>query len=295
MTPDEVSQQVRRLEIQTRQLVRALTAGEYASAFRGRGVEFAEVREYQPGDDIRTIDWNVTARLGQAYVKRFHEERELTVFFLLDVSASTLFGCRRRTKLELGIEVCAVLALAAARSNDRTGVLCFGERTARLVEPARGRRQALRLIAELFSDLSVGGTTRLGEGLELLESVLRRRSVLFILSDFLSAGYEGPLSRLARRHDTIAIQLRDPRERELPAIGLLPLRDPESGRWRWLDSDQPAVRRLLAERSAEHDAELESHCRRSGVDLLRLETDRSYAEPLIALFQLRRRRLGGAA
>jgi uncharacterized protein (DUF58 family) len=294
LSPDEVARQVRRLEIQTRQLVRALAAGEYASAFRGRGVEFAEVREYQPGDDIRTIDWNVTARLGQAFVKRFHEERELTVFFLLDISGSTLFGSRLRTKLDLGTEVCAVLALAAARTNDRTGLVCFADRVVRMVEPGRGRRQALRLVAELLSGLQAGGNTGLREGLELMESVLRRRSVLFLISDFLSPGYEGPLTRLGRRHDTIAIQLRDPRERELPSIGLVPARDPESGAWRWIDTDRPEVRHLLARQSAAHDAQVEDQCRRSGVDLLRLETHQSYAEPLLALFQRRRRQRGAA-
>jgi uncharacterized protein (DUF58 family) len=295
MTPEEVMQEVRRIEITTRHLVRDLVAGEYSSAFRGRGVEFAEVREYAPGDDIRTIDWNVTARLGSAYVKRFHEERELTVLFLVDLSGSTAFGSRRRTKAELAVEVAAVLALAAARGNDRIGLLTFSDRVDRFLEPARGRRQAFRLIGELLTERPRGSGTTLTDTLEYLEPLLRRRAVLFILSDFLTSGYETVLARLARRHDAIAVHLRDPRERELPAVGLLPIADPETGEWRMVDTDDPVLRRRLVERSLAHDATLERTFRHRGVDLLRLDTDRSYAEALLAFFRRRQRQVGRVA
>ncbi len=291
MTPDEVTREVRRIEITTRHLVRDIVAGEYSSAFRGRGVEFAEVREYQPGDDVRTIDWNVTARLGSAYVKRYLEERELTVVFLVDFSASGRFGSRVRTKGELGAEVAAVLALAAARNNDRVGAAFFTDRIEHHIAPAKGRRHVLRLISELLAFEPAGTGTDLGAALAELEPTLRRRAVLFILSDFMTAGYEPVLGRLARRHDVVALQLVDPRERALPAAGLVTLWDPESGGWRRIDTSDAAVRAWFARRSEEFDRGLERGLRERNADLLRLETGRSYAEPLLSFFRRRERML----
>ncbi len=291
MTPDEVTREVRRIEITTRHLVRDIVAGEYSSAFRGRGVEFAEVREYQPGDDVRTIDWNVTARLGSAYVKRYLEERELTVVFLVDFSASGRFGSRVRTKGELGAEVAAVLALAAARNNDRVGAAFFTDRIEHHIAPAKGRRHVLRLISELLAFEPAGTGTDLGAALAELEPTLRRRAVLFILSDFMTAGYEPVLGRLARRHDVVALQLVDPRERALPAAGLVTLWDPESGGWRRIDTSDAAVRAWFARRSEEFDRGLERGLRERNADLLRLETGRPYAEPLLSFFRRRERML----
>jgi uncharacterized protein (DUF58 family) len=291
VTPDEVTREVRRIEITTRHLVRDIVAGEYSSAFRGRGVEFAEVREYQPGDDVRTIDWNVTARLGSAYVKRYLEERELTVVFLVDFSASGRFGSRVRTKGELGAEVAAVLALAAARNNDRVGAAFFTDRIEHHIAPAKGRRHVLRLISELLAFEPAGTGTDLGAALAELEPTLRRRAVLFILSDFMAAGYEPVLGRLARRHDVVALQLVDPRERALPAAGLVTLWDPESGGWRRIDTSDAAVRAWFARRSEEFDRGLERGLRERNADLLRLETGRSYAEPLLSFFRRRERML----
>ena len=196
MTPEEVSREVRRIEITTRHLVRDIVAGEYSSAFRGRGVEFAEVREYQPGDDVRTIDWNVTARLGAAYVKRYLEERELSVLFVVDMSASGGFGSRLRTKGELGAEVAAVLALAAARNNDRVGALFFTDRIEYHLAPAKGRRHVLRLINDLLAFAPRGTGTDLGAALAELEPTLRRRAIIFVLSDFMATGYEAVLGRI---------------------------------------------------------------------------------------------------
>lgn len=283
--------EVRRIEITTRHLVRDIVAGEYSSAFRGRGVEFAEVREYQPGDDVRTIDWNVTARLGTTYVKRYLEERELTVCLVVDFSASKRFGSRLRTKGDLATEVCAVLALAAARNNDRVGTLFFTDRVERMIPARKGRRHVLRIISEILSFVPEGSGTDLTGTLDYLESVLRRRSVLFIVSDFLTAGYRPGLGRLARRHDVIALQLSDPRERQLPDAGLVSLWDPESGAWRYVDTGSAGVRDEFRRRTMEFDLELESGLRELGVDLVRLETDRSYAEPLIAFFRRRGRML----
>jgi uncharacterized protein (DUF58 family) len=287
MSPEEVTREVRRLEITTRHLVRDIMAGEYSSAFRGRGVEFAEVREYQPGDDIRTIDWNVTARLGAAYVKRYLEERELSVLFVADRSASSGFGSVRRTKSDLTTEVCAVLALAAARNNDRVGAVFATDRVEHYVAPRKGRRQALRVISDLLSFRPSGSGTDLGAALSYLEPTLRRRAVVFLISDFLGTGYESPLGRLARRHDVIALQLIDPRERELPDVGLATLWDPESGSWRVVDTGDLGLRERFRARAAAFDATLERTLRESGADLLRLETGKSYAEPLLAFFRRR--------
>jgi uncharacterized protein (DUF58 family) len=291
MTPEEATHEVRRLEITTRHLVRDIMAGEYSSAFRGRGVEFAEVREYQPGDDIRTIDWNVTARLGSAYVKRYLEERELTILFLADVSASGGFGSRRRTKGELAVEVAAVLALAAARNNDRVGVAFATDRIEHYVTPAKGRRQALRVISDLLSYTPRSPETDLARALTELEPVLRRRAVVFLLSDFLASGYGSALARLARRHDVIGVQVADPRERELPDVGLVTLWDPETDTWRIVNTGDGRVRQRFRERAERWDRELGQTFSESGADLLRLETGEPYADALIGFFRRRERML----
>ena len=291
MTPEEAAHEVRRIEITTRHLVRDIVAGEYSSAFRGRGVEFAEVREYQPGDDVRTIDWNVTARLGATYVKRYLEERELSVLFLVDASASGRFGSRLRTKTELGAEVTAVLALAAARNNDRIGAIFFTDRVEYYLAPAKGRRHVLRLISDLLTFEPAGAATDLGAALTELEPTLRRRAVIFLLSDFLATGHETVLARLARRHDVVGLQLVDPRERTLPAAGIVTLWDPETGAWRRVDTDAPAVRQHFARTAEAFDRGLAQTLRELNVDLLRLETGQSYAEPLLTFFRRRERML----
>ena len=291
MTPEEVAREVRRLEITTRHLVRDIVAGEYSSAFRGRGVEFAEVREYQPGDDIRTIDWNVTARLGTAYVKRYLEERELTVLFVVDRSASGDFGSRLRTRSDLAGELVTVLALAASRNNDRVGLLVATDRIERYTAPAKGRRHALRIVSELLGYEPEARGTDLRAALEGLEALLRRRAVIFILSDFLTGGWESVLGRLARRHDVIAVALMDQRERELPDVGLVTLWDPETGDWRLVDTGDPRVRTHFRDTAVAFESRLERTLRERGADLLRLETGKPYAEPLLAFFRRRERML----
>lgn len=291
MSEQEVLEEVRRLEITTRHLVRDILAGQYLSVFHGRGVEFSEVREYQPGDDVRSIDWNVTARLGTAYVKRYIEERALTVMFIVDQSASRRFGSRRRTKGDLATEVAAVLALAAARNHDRIGALFFTDRVERYIAPKQGRRQALRLISELLTFEPAATGTDLATALEFLEPTLRRRTVLFIVSDFLTQGFEGALARAGQRHDVIPLQLLDPRERELTPAGLVTLWDEESGAWRTVDTDSDLVRERFRRRMAAADQDLERMLRTRGVDLVRLRTDTSFAEPLMAFFRQRERRM----
>jgi uncharacterized protein (DUF58 family) len=282
-------QEVRRIEITTRHLVRDIVAGEYSSAFRGRGVEFSEVREYQPGDDVRSIDWNVTARLGAAYVKRYLEERELTVLFVIDASASALFGTRVRTKHKLGIEVSAVLALAAARNNDRVGAVWVTDQVERFVPPRRGKRHVLRIINDLLAFEPRHKGTDLAAGLRFTDSILRRRSVVFVVSDFLSRGLTSALESLARRHDLVALQLYDPRERELPDLGLVSLSDPETGAWRLVDTGDREVREKFRSRANQFDQLLQRELQECGADLVRLETSRPYAEPLIAFFRKRER------
>jgi uncharacterized protein (DUF58 family) len=247
------------------------------------------VREYQPGDDVRSIDWNVTARLGTAYIKRYLEERELTVLFLLDASASTMFGTQLRTKHQLGVEACAVLALAAARNNDRVGAVWVTDQIERFVPPRRGRRHVLRIINDLLAFKPVRPGTDLDAGLRFADSILRRHSVIFVVSDFLTSGPPPALELLARRHDVVALQLYDPRERELPNLGLVSLTDPETGSWRLVDTGRADIRDQFSRRAAEFDRSVRRHVLESGGDLVRLETGRPYAEPLIAFFRRRER------
>ena len=290
MITDEIADEVRRLELATRRLVRDLSAGDYASAFRGRGIEFQDVREYQPGDDVRTIDWRVTARLGVTYLRRHHEERELTMLLLVDESASAQVGSRRRTRSELSAQVAAVLALTAAHANDRVGAAFFSGGLGRMVAPRKGRRHALRVLGELLAARADGATTDLGAALDALEPLLPRRVVLVILSDFYTSGYQLPLARLARKHEVICMQLRDSIEQALPAVGLVRLRDPESGVIVTVDASSVAVREMVAERRARFDETLAHDLYASGSELVRLDASGDFAEPLVAFFRRRARR-----
>jgi uncharacterized protein (DUF58 family) len=287
----EVLRQVRLLEIHTRRLVTDVFAGEYSSVFKGRGMEFADVREYQPGDDIRLIDWNVTARMGSPFVKQFVEERELTVMFLVDHSSSEVFGTRVRTKSDLAAEVCAVLAMTAVKNHDRVGTVLFTDRVERFVPPKKGKTHVLRVIRELLSFEPRGRGTDLTAALEFTNRILTRRAVVFLVSDFLAEGYDRVLKATARRHDTIALQLVDPRERELPDVGLVAVRDPEGTEWRYLDTSSRRVRETFRSRGAAFDATLVRALRRRGVDVIRLDTSRPYVEPLLAFFRMRERLL----
>jgi len=290
VTPAELLREVRRIELTTRELVRDLVAGDYTSTFRGRGVEFAEVREYLPGDDVRTIDWNVTARMGTPYVKRFHEERQLTLLLLVDMSGSSAFGSTTRTKRELAAEVAAVLSLAATRHRDRVGALFYSDRIEWFAPPKSGRRQALSVVSQVLAFEPEGTGTDLLGTLDYLEPVLRQRAAVVLLSDFLDRSQWPGLDRLAHRHDVMAMQLTDPRERELPDVGLVTLLDPETGDWQVIDADRPGIRDRYRAARAEFDEAFALHCNRAGVDLLRLDTDHPYGERLAAFFSRRERR-----
>lgn len=290
MTPAELLREVKRIELTTRELVRDLVAGDYASIFRGRGMEFSEVREYLPGDDVRTIDWNVTARLGTPYVKRFQEERQLTLLLLVDVSASSGFGSTGRTRRQLIAELTAVLALASTRHRDRVGAAFYSDRVEWFAPPRSGRRQAVRIVDQVLAYAPEGRPTDLPRALEYLDPLLRRHAAVVVLSDFLDQPQWGSLERLAWRHDAMALQITDPRERELPAVGLVTLWDPESGDWAVIDADDPAMRqRFVAERTA-FDTDFSSFCNTRGIDLLRLDTNRPYGERLAAFFSRREHR-----
>ncbi|HEU4829285.1 MAG TPA: DUF58 domain-containing protein [Gemmatimonadales bacterium] len=289
VSPD-VLKQVKAIELRTRGLVTSLFAGEYRSLFRGQGMEFAEVRAYEHGDDFRAIDWNVSARLASPYVKTFTEERELTVMLVVDQSGSTRFG-EPMTKAALSVEVGAVLALAAAAQNDRVGALLFADEVERVVPPRKGRRHALRVIRDLIAFAPEGRRTNLAASLTYATRLLRHHSIVVVLSDFLAEGWEKPLRRLAARHEVVAIVVSDPRERDLPESGWIELADAETGRRVLVDTGDRTVRdrvRTLAEKRREERARMLSA---AGVDTVQLTTGTDYAIPLRRAFALRARRL----
>jgi uncharacterized protein (DUF58 family) len=291
MIPKEILRKVRRIEISTRGLVNEIFSGEYHSVFKGRGMNFAEVREYQFGDDIRSIDWNVTARVGSPYVKVFEEERELTVMLVVDVSGSGDFGTVERMKGEIAVEICALLAFSAIKNHDKVGLIIFTDRIEKFVPPRKGRAHVLRVLRELLYFEPEGRGTDIGMALEYLTHVTRRRAVVFLVSDFLSKDYERPLSVAGRRHDVVAIKVADPRETELPAIGYLELEDAETGEHVLVDTSDADVRRAIDVRVAEARVARERMFRSAKIDFVEVRSDRSYIDPLMRFFQLRARRL----
>jgi uncharacterized protein (DUF58 family) len=281
---------VRKIQIRTSHLVSDLFAGQYQSVFKGRGMEFAEVRLYQPGDDVRTIDWNVTARSGTPHVKRFAEERELTVMLVVDASGSTLFGSRRQTKQALAAELSALLAFSAITNNDKVGLVMFTDRIELALPPRKGNRHVLRVIREILSLRPQGRGTDIPAALEHLGRVTKRRCVLFLVSDFLTPGWRRALRIASRRHDVVAVVLEDPREAELPAVGLVELEEAETGE-RWVvDTRDWRVRDAFAREAAKARAERDRELRATDVDAIVVGTDRPYAEALRRFFRMRERR-----
>ena len=287
MITPELLAQVRRLTIRSRRAVEEVFSGAYRSAFRGQGLEFAEVREYVPGDDIRSIDWNVTARAGRPFVKRFDEERELTVIVALDLSGSLAFGSRSRAKRDAAAEAGALLALAAARNRDRVGLLLFTDRVELFLPPGKSRSRALRIARELLAFEPEGRGTDLGTAFGFLHRVLRRRSVVFLISDWRGADFDRPLSLLARKHDVVALDVADPLEREGPARGLLRVRDLETGKAAWVDASSRAARGAWRAAVARRGKELDQTFRRAGVPRLALDAERPAAPVLIRYFERR--------
>jgi len=295
MIPKEILKKVRRIEITTRGMVNDVFSGEYQSVFKGRGIEFTEVREYLHGDDIRSIDWNVTARMGHPYVKKFDEERQLTIVFLVDASASARFGTVERTKTELAAELSAVLALSAARNNDRVGLVAFTDRIEKVVPPDRGRRHALRVVRELLSLEPEGRGTDIPLALDYLANVVQRHAIVFLVSDFLAEGYERALAVANRRYDLVAVEVTDPREAELPRVGVLELTDAESGERIVVDTDDAAFRLRYREAAEARRAERARTFRKLGIDTITLRTGADYVEPLERFFRARERRAGSLA
>jgi len=290
MIPREILRQVRRIEISTRGLVNEVFSGEYHSVFKGRGMNFAEVREYHYGDDIRNIDWNVTARAGAPFVKVFEEERELTVMLVVDVSASGDFGTRERLKTELGVEICALLAFSAIKNNDKVGLIIFSDRIEKFVPPRKGRRHVLRVLRELLYHEPEGRGTDINAALEYLAHIQRKRAVVFLVSDFRDEGFDKALSVAGRRHDLIAVRLGDERETELPPLGLLELEDPESGERVLVNTSSEAFRSAFRKENERRAAVLDRALKRSKVDTIDIRTGEPYAKPLMRFFRERARR-----
>jgi uncharacterized protein (DUF58 family) len=287
--PKHVLKKVRQIEIRTRHLVNDVLSGEYHSVFKGRGMEFAEVREYEPGDDIRTIDWNVTARMGRPYIKRFTEERELTVILVVDVSASGNFGTFEQMKGEIVAELCAVLAFAAIKNNDRVGLLIFTDQIEKFIPPKKGRTHILRVIRELLYTQPEQPGTDITQALEYLNKVITRRSIVFMVSDFLTSDYMTPLRIANKRHDMVAITITDPREIRLPPVGLIELEDVETGEEVLIDTNDKAWLQAYQKMNIQRREERDRQFRLMGVDAVHISTDRPYIDPLIQFFRMRER------
>lgn len=286
----QLQKKVRRIEIVSNRLVSERVAGEYHSVFKGQGIEFEEVRPYMPGDEIRSIDWNVTARAGAPHIKRYREEREMTVFFVVDLSGSCQFGSRGEFKSELMAEMTAVLALAAIANNDRVGLLIVTDQLELVVPPRKGRRHVLRLVREVLAHEPKGTGTDIALGLEHLRHVLPRRAVVFLISDFLAGGFERALAVVGQRHDMIAVAVNDPLEQELPAIGLVEVVDSESGGRMIVDTADPGLRRSYAAAMTRRRSNLQGLCRRHEIDLIELQTGRPYEGELVQFFRRRVRK-----
>jgi uncharacterized protein (DUF58 family) len=287
----ELLRQVRRIQVRVDRLVNDFVVGSYRSVFKGRGMEFEEVREYVPGDDIRTIDWNVTARTGWAHVKRYVEEREMTAILLVDLSLSGRFGSANRLKVDLATEISAVLAFSAIKNNDKIGLLIFTDHVEMFIPAAKGKRHVLRVIRELLNFEPKAGGTDVAGALEFLNKVLKRKAVVFLVSDFIDTDFERDLALTRTRHDLIPVRVSDPRESALPDVGLIELEDAETGERIVVDTRRQRVRDAFAAAGrSEHDA-LSTFLRSMGVDALEVSTDRSYMKDLLGFFRRRERRL----
>ncbi len=291
MLPKEIIQKIRRIHVTTSRLVTDFLSGQYESVFKGHGMEFDEVREYQPGDEIRSIDWNVTARMGHPFVKKFIEERQLTVMILLDASASSYFGTSKRLKSELAAEISAVLAFAAVKHNDRVGLIIFTDRIEKFIPPRKGQQHVLRVIREALYFKPRGKGTNIEDALKYLDSVTTRRAVTFIISDFFDKDFKKPLSVANKRHDCVAITITDPREMELPKSGIVELMDAESGAFFQVDTSNAKVRRIYSEKSARKIDERARLFGTIGVDHIDIRTDKPYIDEMVKFFKMRRRRI----
>ena len=287
MDTKEILKKIRRIEIFTSRLVNNIFAGEYESVFKGRGMEFNEVREYQPGDEIRTIDWNVTARMGKPYIKKYVEERELVIMLVVDMSASTDFGTQQQTKGEIAAEISGLLAFSAIKNNDKVGLICFTNEVELFVPPRKGKKHVLRVIREILYFDPHQRATNINAALEYVDRVLQRRSVVFLISDFRDSGYEKRLAITSKHHDLIAVMVEDAREEELPDVGLIELEDAETGEVIILDTKDQSTREAYRQLNRRAIEARQKHFRANKVDCIEIRTDRSYVEPLIRFFRQR--------
>lgn len=287
MDTKELLKKVRKIEIKSRGLSNQIFSGEYQSAFKGRGMAFSEVREYQVGDEIRTIDWNVTARFNHPYVKVFDEEREMTVMLLVDVSGSKNFGTQNQQKQELATEICAVIAFSAIQNNDKVGVLFFSDQVEKFIPPKKGRSHILMIIRELIDFKPQHKGTNVAEGLRYFTSAIKKRCTSFLISDFMSSSFENELKIANRKHDLIALRLFDVHEEEFPDLGLIPVKDEETGELAWVNTSDKEVRFQFKKAALERNGRLEDLFKRSGVDFTRIGTHQSYIKPLMTLFKKR--------
>lgn len=290
MEATELLKKVRKIEIKTRGLSSHIFSGEYHSAFKGRGMAFSEVREYIPGDDIRSIDWNVTARFNHPYVKIFEEERELTVMLLVDISGSGEFGTQKQFKRDLITELCAVIAFSAMQNNDKIGVIFFSDKIEMFIPPKKGKAHILRIIRELINVEPESKGTDLGNALRYFSNMIKKRSIAFIVSDFKGGKFDDALKITARKHDTVGIRIYDKREAELPDAGLIRMQDAETGKIMWVDSGNIEVRNNYAAWNRSRENELNELFNRSGIDSVSLSTEQNYVQPLINLFKRREKR-----
>jgi uncharacterized protein (DUF58 family) len=291
MLSKEIIKKIRRIQISTSRTVNDVLAGQYRSVFKGRGMEFAEVREYQAGDDVRSIDWNVTARMGRLYVKQFAEERELTVMLLVDASGSGRFGSLEQTKNEIAAEIGALMAFSAIRNNDKVGLIMFTDGVELFIAPKKGRSHVLRVIREILYFQPKGKGTNIAAAIDYLMRVTTRRTVAFLISDFLASGYEKQLRVANQRHDIIALRITDPREVALPSVGFIQLEDPETGAVAIVNTRDPNLRRQYERVTARYLAEQVRAFRSMNVDHVEIWTNSSYIEPLVKFFRMRERRL----
>lgn len=283
----ELMKQVGKIRVVTNRLVDEYLSGEYHSVFKGQGIEFDEVREYVPGDDVRSIDWNVTARMGHPFVKRFCEERELTIIFVVDISGSQCFGSAGRSKAELGAEITALLALSAIKNQDKVGMILFSDRIEKSVPPRKGRTAALRLVREVLAAEETRRGTRIAEALRFLNNVQKRRAVVLLISDFMDSGYENELRATAQRHDLICCRIADPLEAALPNVGLVELEDPETGRLLLVDTGSRSLRDEFARRARAEEEELRRLFKKYSIDGLFLSTSKPFMDEVRQLFRKR--------
>lgn len=287
METSELLKKVRKIELKTKGLSNHIFAGEYHTAFKGKGMAFSEVREYQPGDDIRTIDWNVTARFNNPFIKVFEEEREMTVILMIDVSGSKNFGTQYQMKQELVTELSAVLAFSAIQNNDKIGVIFFSDKVEKFIPPKKGKSHILRIIRELIAFEPENKGTNIGEALRYFNNVIKKRSVCFVISDFITSDFDAPLKIANKKHDLVAIRIHDLREEELPNVGLVQMRDAETDQIKWIDTSHKGIRDSYHKNYLENEKTINQLFRTSGVDTIQLRTDKDYIKPLIQFFKRR--------